>query len=94
MKPSDYIRKGWCQGSNATDEHGYCVEPRAENACCWCLGGAIDASFLIEDSLWRQFRFILINKIACIPVWNDAQERKREEVIAIAEAVEKELGLE
>ena len=46
MLPSEYVKKGWCQGQNAIDTYGNPVDIESANcdAVAWCMMGAIDAA--------------------------------------------------
>lgn len=42
MKIKDFLNKdNWIKGHNARDRHGNPVGSESEEACCWCLLGAI-----------------------------------------------------
>ena len=88
MKPSDYLKRGWCQGTMARCCGTDCLPTK--DADEWCLMGAIRASGvnLVDYELKL---FDLIENTAVD--WNDNPSRTQDEVIALAEKVEKELGI-
>lgn len=85
MKPSDYIRKGWCQNSSALTEHGVAVDENDPLACKWCLYGAFKASGngSVDGDAWRKLR----DRIGPPIAWNDESSRTQAEVIAALESV-------
>ena len=107
MKPSDFLKRGWCQG-RFIDEH--------YNVCF--VGGVQEAAFLSAHRLTieldkfdphrEEYRYKFCDKAAellglaaskgwdairAMEAWNDLPERTQEEVIALAERVEEALGL-
>jgi hypothetical protein len=94
--PSHYIKFGWTQNVAARDKDGNEVLPSSEDACCWCIYGAIGAS---RKDLSRETRYKYENKVEevignySISLYNDSPARTKQEVIDILEQVERELGL-
>ena len=89
MKPSEYIKKGWCQGQLAKDAYGIGTEPNYTSATRWCLYGAILAAYNEEilkrvDIIDKLYEKLPVDSMA---LWNDAPKRTREEVIKLLESV-------
>lgn len=88
MRPSDYIKKGWCQGASAVDEQGVVVDPRSPQAARWCLTGAIIAAYpedihqreMVSDSLAKTPASLMAH-------WNDTHGRTQKEVIEVLESI-------
>lgn len=85
LKPSDYIRKGWCQETFARDAKGNSVDPRSSEACCWCIAGAIKVAYPMTWPVVLERLTDSLQRIASL--WNDAPERTQAEVIAALEAI-------
>lgn len=90
MRPSDFIKKGWCQHTNAKREDNTICAPYNPMASYWCLIGAIMAAYSMNSDKRRQ----VINKLTdgdapgkSIALWNDAPERTQAEVIARLQAI-------
>ncbi len=97
MLPSQYLEKGWTQGSFAIDINGALVSVRSTNAVCWCLTGAIEASYrhlnyneIIIYSITEEIKKITGAKTV---IWNDTKGRTQEEVVKLMKQVESNLGL-
>jgi hypothetical protein len=94
MKPSDYLKKGWCQGVLAKDAKGRNAGLFHSPPVAWCITGAMNASF---KELSKRARFYkLCQKLInydVVSTWNDTTGRTQAEVIALAEEVEKRMGL-
>lgn len=59
MKPSDYIRKGWCRLACSVFSDGRKCLPWDPDASAWCIAGAIRAAYsdLTERmGVWEEFR--------------------------------------
>lgn len=84
MKPSDYIKKGYCQIDVAQDANGNHVHPDSPKARKWCLFGAFHKSRTSMEgvewqSVWAQ--------VGGPPIdWSDTPGRTQAEVIAALEA--------
>jgi len=102
MKPSEYIKKGWCQNSFAALADGTATHTRDPKASAWCAVAAIMVSvmFTRPHAEWvgKSFAEVqnsIINSLcehlkltALSPLqWNDAPERTQEEVVAALEAI-------
>lgn len=99
MKPSQLLReRGWCQQANFKDEKGLVLvlpyNPTiipsyfcAQGAICYCY------EYKKHGIIYFKYFAELKKRIDCITLWNDHPERTKEEVIAMLEEVEKELGL-
>lgn len=94
MKPSDFIKKGWCQKVSARNSQGLPCNPTDIDATEWCLVGAVFAAFPTDMhkriEVWEQLRATLEAQGAA-PVfcsnWNDVEERKQEEVVSLLESI-------
>jgi hypothetical protein len=96
MKPSDYIRRGWTQGTLAENADGVHVIATDSDACKWCLMGAINASFgTVEKSqpalvaAQKAIAELTGKNIGNISLsqWNDEPGRTQEEVIKLLEGI-------
>jgi hypothetical protein len=89
MKPSDYIRKGWCQGASAKDDLGIVVSPGSPHAASWCLLGSVIAAYQEDMHHREQLVTKLANKmLGVIPTrWNDMPVRKQVEVVALLQSI-------
>lgn len=86
------IEKGWTQGAFARNSVGDAVNEDSEQACAWCVTGALMAAprIAVDDAA----RFYLHKAIASIDdasqhslaSWNDAPDRTQEEVLAAFDA--------
>ena len=89
MKPSELLRhKDWCQNFAATDKYGNIVGWASEDACAFCVAGAIyrcygDAEY--SDNVTKTLRTFL--GVRYVSEWNDMSERTKDEVIAALEAI-------
>lgn len=81
LKPSDYIKKGWCQGQYAKDAKGYPVPCYTAAAVSWCIDGAFMAAGLGMPG----YISLSIPQPYTIGSWNDAPGRTQAEVIAMLE---------
>ncbi len=86
---------GWCQGTYARDANGEAVHAMDEEACSYCILGAIwktygygDASDLVRRILSKGKGKRRGHSIRSIAEWQDAQERTKEEVIAALKAAD------
>ena len=95
MRPSSYLKKGWCRGAFARTEEGQPCSVMSDNAVAWCAEGAIAAAYEFQGIHYHemdQMFFHLGQKIGGkILVWNDLPEQTRHHVIATMEAVELEV---
>jgi len=86
MKPSDYIRKGWCQGATALDAGGVIVSASDPLACRWCASGSVIAAFgesvKAGNVVWNLTSYL----VQSVPAWNDNKDRTQDEVIDVLEA--------
>lgn len=98
MKPSEYIRQGWCQGAVARNATGVPCQPTHRDATAWCLYGAINKTYP-EDTeqrtrimdrirhILRAQRFIHVDDPASLALWNDHPKRTQQEVIQLLQQV-------
>jgi hypothetical protein len=87
-KMKTYLNKGWCQCAEARDKNGKPCDPRSRKATSWCLTGAVDkATGNASDANCGLYMDVLEqvgNKGGkCIEYWNDADGRKKEEVLEL-----------
>lgn len=92
MKPSDYIRKGWCQHSAARDAYGHSVDACDPQASEWCLSGAIVAAYpeevVVREKIYPRLKKKLdVTSISNIINWNDAVPRTQLQVIELLESI-------
>lgn len=91
MKASEYIRKGWTQGSVARDLNGDAEASMSARAVSWCVAGAITASYRgvrgAERAEIASNRLRNHLRTDCLALWNDSPERTQAEVIAALEAI-------
>jgi len=88
------LATGWCQGGEARDERGDPVEPWDETAESWSLPGALSAVASDagnEDQEGEQLaRTVLAFALAIsadqLQAWNDAPQRRQQEVLAACES--------
>lgn len=88
MKPSEYIRKGWCQRLYAVDEYEAPCHPTSSLACAWCLEGAIQAAYPYEEGKRIGITKQLSMRVGPgIVLWNDDPSRKQQQVIELLESI-------
>ena len=97
--PSELLRRrGWCREA-ALDASGYEVFPTDETAAKWSIWGACDKAFEPHTRLWRAWRKGLDDILAeryggASPhVWNRHPARRYATIVAVAEEVERRIGL-
>ena len=104
MLPSEYIRMGWCQDTEARDAHGVPCEPTDSNARSWCSTAAAslwpDEAEALHILVEMAFRVMdddyILDKVvseAIVEQWNDAPERTMAEIIAVMQETEQEAGV-
>lgn len=97
LKPSDYLKKGWCQFAVAQDKAGHATPCTFPDARKWCLVGAVWAAMGKLDIGFREgvsLENYLLGRLDEAPGhWNDAKERTQAEVIAMMEEAEKAVGI-
>ena len=97
VKAKQLVERGWVKMSFAIDDEGEPCSPMDENACGWCVSGAIQAASKYkgasyiqaeEKNLFENVRsvFMTTNGIvgfgSTIMAWNDQFDRTKEEVLA------------
>lgn len=89
MKPSKYIRKGWCQGVSARDNRGHSCSPISTSATQWCLIGALNAAYPEHNKYREKIVSKLILRITHLRFaeWNDNPKRTQAEVVAVLQAI-------
>jgi hypothetical protein len=96
MKPSDYLKRGWCQLASARDADGTPCFPGDPDAVAWCLSGAIREAILAENLPWDSEYIDWVKAFVGgrePSYYNDKSERTQAEVVALAEEVERRMGL-
>ena len=88
-KPSDYLRKGWCQRHSAVDEQGYDTPATSPTATKWCVYGAIEAAYPhdMEKSMTLVQTLYIHMGTHLVARWNDEPGRTQKEAIALLEAI-------
>lgn len=94
MKPSDYVRRGWCQGASAMNGEGLFTLPTNSTATSWCLVGAIYAAYpdsdgrrqVVFDKL-RTHRGHPLENMKEMVEWNDDRSRDQWEVAELLESI-------
>ena len=90
MRPSDYLKRGWCQDVPAVDAAGVSVPSRDPAAVKWCMIGALSAVYSVTDDPWWQLRRVLRTLTRRSPgSFNDAEGRTQQECIDAMLAAEK-----
>lgn len=93
MKPSELLKKGWCQGAHTKDINGIKVATSSQRvAYVTFLGAAIRGLGLKQrvEFIKKSLSHIDGGHLCS---WNDAPGRTQAEVVALAERVEKEMGI-
>ena len=98
MKPSEYIRRGYCKGSFAKDHREQACDSRDVSAFSWCPAGAIGASYRDDmeqamGTLNRCYKALVQRKIIpdkadSLQEWSDLPETTAAEVIELLETIE------
>lgn len=87
MKVQDILtdESKWTQGRDARDANGNEILPLADEAVCWCLGGA-----LVKAGIFQLIGNLLFKPLngQSIWLWNDAPERTFAEVRALIEELD------
>lgn len=102
MKPSEYIKKGWCQGTLARNKNLKPVLPKSSEAKRWCASGAIYASSGLDKydyaKVMRQVILVHYPRFkgctSVIIAFNDYKYTYSHAVLKIMLEVEKILGLD
>jgi len=87
MKPSEYIRKGWCQGTLSRTEDGTPTYLSNDAPAKWCLMGAIQQAYdrdVVHNPVYEKLVSLLSEGV---PNWNDAPGRTQQEVIDLLESI-------
>ena len=90
MKPSDYLKKGWCRGSMARDKGGKAVSPNSDKAVAWCLWGSLYAEVYLQGSAIQEAMF---QCPADMMEFNDAPGRTQHECVEVMMKAETEVGV-
>ena len=94
----ELVLSGWCQGASAQDEVGRSVEPASAFARRWSAPGALERIWRRSDDsqgsaleAYERASLALAATVRDVPQrWNDAQERRLDEVLdALAVAIDK-----
>ncbi len=83
------IRRGHVKGANAANASGHRVSARSDDACAWCLIGAINAASGSNCALYGDALIAAGRSVPgrVLSQWNDAPERTAEEVAAFLESL-------
>lgn len=82
------IAKGWAQGAFARDKCGSKVLHYSPDACAWCLSGALRAAWGGSEEYLHARNFVVaVIGASCLPTWNDAPDRTKEDVLAALDEV-------
>ena len=89
MKAYQLLEKpdSWTQVFFARDKNGEDVDLDSPQACKWCLMGAINRCYKYcetrEKVTTQIFEYFNSKGIFSVTKWNDAPERKHEEVVGV-----------
>ena len=95
MLPSEYLTKGWTQGTFARDINGGSVNEYDSAAVCWCVSGAISRALPLScqknasELLTEQIENIIGKDII---LWNDDAKTTQEQVIQIVQKAEQNIN--
>jgi len=90
IRPSDYLKQGWCQAAYAKDIGGQEIDTHSSLAVSWCFAGAISRAFHfqeqddINDYIYKAEEHTGGN----ISAWNDFSNRAQQEVVDMALQIE------
>ncbi|MGH3087742.1 MAG: DUF6197 family protein [Rubrobacteraceae bacterium] len=88
MKPSDYVRKGWCRGTFAMDVEGRQAPIQSPRAVAWCISGAVRKAAREDHTIMEKWFTLIESKIGRYMLhWNDDPVRRKEEVVALLMSV-------
>lgn len=90
MKPSEYVRKGWCQRVAAVDKLGLPCYPTSRMAHAWCAIGAIEAAYPNDNKKFADTTeklYLKLKGLDSIGEWNDAPTRTQAQVVALLESI-------
>ena len=96
MLPSQYIERGWTQGTFARDQNGAPVNEYDSSAVCWCASGAISRAFpesydlSIQRQLSDAIEHITRKQIV---IWNDNAKTTKEQVISVVKEAEQKINV-
>jgi hypothetical protein len=97
--PSELLRRGWRRGEEALSDSGYEVAPTSPAAVAWSVTGACDRAFEPHSAPWRAWRqeleTILRERYGGVSArtWNRHPSRRRATVLAVAEEIERRIGI-
>ena len=75
MTAAQVVRKGWCRGAVARDEHGLATTPRHAKAVEWCAIGALSKAY-DDDGEYGAARRRLIDAVGNLAAWNDRSDQE------------------
>ncbi len=96
MLPSQYLEKGWTQGTFARDENYKPVNEGNPSAICWCVSGAISIALPMSYELYLAIKLTdEIERITnqSIVAWNDSKNRTHGEVVCTVKRAEENINL-
>jgi hypothetical protein len=77
--------RGWCKEYHAIDANAVPVDPRSEQAVCWCIEGAVmKVAYAQTDEVMEYLRDALSTQY--VSDWNDQAESKEQVVRELRDA--------
>lgn len=75
----------WAKKSYAYEFEGGPCDPKSGNAVAWCVLGAIERCYYdgVRNGVYADVINKVRKRVGPISAWNDARERKYEEVVAV-----------
>ena len=90
-KPSDFIRKGWCQDAHALTYHRRFCDANDSLARCWDILGALGAARArgceVPLNTVSRLTDLLPGHCNSLTLWNDRASTTQQDVIRILEEV-------
>ena len=94
MRPSDYLKRGWCRVHKAVDVDGVRVDPTSPDAVQWCMLGSLSAAYPAGVTDWWDLYDHICQRFVSggfVSTFNDAAGRTQQECIDAMMAAEKEV---
>lgn len=96
MLPSEYLEKGWCQGGLSGGLDRYCfvgaIRMWASSNCNLINDASREFSEIARMMVFGEEHSSTF-RTSSVVWWNDMPERTKEEVVALAQDIEEQLGL-
>jgi hypothetical protein len=80
--------ENWIKHQFAVNKEGNCTDPENDNACAWCLLGAIDKCYEKHESPRIRDRVRFRINGGAISSWNDSPLTRYENVIKLVEELD------